>query len=134
MKTLVLSLLSLLWTASAFAAAPGYHVIGKIKIGGEGGWDYLTMDSAARRLYLSHATHVVVLDVDTGKVPGAGPLDVEAARRRIPLRATLGVGFQKDLDISERVPFQRLGFQFLSIRTKPPGLREPEAMVSDDGS
>ena len=38
----------------------------QIKIGGEGGWDYLTMDSAARRLYVSHATHVVVVDVDAG--------------------------------------------------------------------
>jgi YVTN family beta-propeller protein len=56
------------------AAAPtGYHVIGEIKIGGEGGWDYLTVDSAARRLYVSHATHVAVVDLDTGKVVGDIP-------------------------------------------------------------
>src|SRR5215510_3658969 len=53
------------------AAAPtGYHVIGEIKIGGEGGWDYLTVDSAARRLYVSHNTHVVVVDLDARKVVG----------------------------------------------------------------
>src|SRR6476659_3668521 len=50
------------------AAATGYHVVGEIKIGGEGSWDYLTMDSAARRLYVSHATHVVVVDPDAGNV------------------------------------------------------------------
>jgi hypothetical protein len=56
------------------AAAPtGYHVSGEIKIGGEGGWDYLTVDSAARRLYVSHATHVVVVDIDSNKVVGDIP-------------------------------------------------------------
>lgn len=57
----------------AIAAATGYHIVKQIKIGGEGGWDYLTMDSAARRLYVSHATHVVVVDVDAGKVVGDIP-------------------------------------------------------------
>jgi hypothetical protein len=56
------------------AAAPtGYHITGEIKIGGEGGWDYLTVDSAARRLYVSHNSHVVVIDIDTNKVVGDIP-------------------------------------------------------------
>jgi YVTN family beta-propeller protein len=55
------------------AAATGYHVVGEIKIGGEGGWDYLTADSAARRLYVSHATHVVVVDLDANKIVGDIP-------------------------------------------------------------
>src|SRR5262249_27113274 len=59
--------------ACLLAAATGYHVVGEIKVGGEGGWDYLTMDSAARRLYISHATHVVVVDPDAGKVVGDIP-------------------------------------------------------------
>jgi YVTN family beta-propeller protein len=58
---------------AAIAAGTGYHVIKEIKVGGEGGWDYLTMDSAARRLYVSHATHVAVIDVDAGKVVGDIP-------------------------------------------------------------
>ena len=57
--------------AAVMLAAPsGYRTLGKIPIGGEGGWDYLTMDSAARRLYVSHATKVVVVDVDSQKVVG----------------------------------------------------------------
>ncbi len=41
-----------------------------IPIGGEGGWDCLSMDSVARRLYVTHATKVVVVDVDQNKVVG----------------------------------------------------------------
>jgi DNA-binding beta-propeller fold protein YncE len=55
------------------AAGTGYHLLGDIKIGGEGGWDYLTVDSAARRMYVSHATHVVVVDIDAGKIVGDIP-------------------------------------------------------------
>ena len=60
-------------TAVVFAAATGYHITGEIQIGGEGGWDYLTVDSAARRLYVSHGTHVVVVDLDANKVVGDIP-------------------------------------------------------------
>jgi DNA-binding beta-propeller fold protein YncE len=55
--------------ASAFAAE-GYKVLTKYKIGGEGSWDYVAIDSAARRLYVSHASSVEVLDADSGKNVG----------------------------------------------------------------
>ena len=41
-----------------------------IPIGGEGGWDCLSVDSAARRLYVTHATKVVVVDIDQNKTVG----------------------------------------------------------------
>ena len=47
-----------------------YQLVTEIPIGGEGGWDILTIDSAARRLYLSHATKVVVVDLNTNTVAG----------------------------------------------------------------
>ncbi|HEY3442317.1 MAG TPA: YncE family protein [Paludibaculum sp.] len=53
----------------AFAGV-AYKVINKIKIGGSGGWDYLTLDSPARRLYLSHGSTVEVVDLNAGKVVG----------------------------------------------------------------
>ena len=56
--------------AAAGFAAEGYKIIGKIKIGGEGRWDYVAMDSANRRLYVSHASSVDVVDPDAGKVVG----------------------------------------------------------------
>jgi len=59
--------------AGAALAAEGYHVISTIKIGGQGLWDYLAMDNANRRLYVSNATRVVVVDPDEGKVVGEIP-------------------------------------------------------------
>jgi YVTN family beta-propeller protein len=52
------------------AAEDAYKLVTEIPIGGEGGWDILTIDSAANRLYLSHATKVVVVDLETNKVVG----------------------------------------------------------------
>src|SRR5215475_11615320 len=47
-----------------------YHFEREIPIGGEGGWDILTIDSAASRLYLSHATKVVVVDLIKNTIAG----------------------------------------------------------------
>jgi DNA-binding beta-propeller fold protein YncE len=56
------------------AAGPsGYHQLKKIKLGGDGGWDYLTFDSPTRRLFISRQTKVIVLDVDSEKVVGEIP-------------------------------------------------------------
>ena len=41
-----------------------YHLLKEIPVGGEGGWDYCSVDSSARRLYVSHASKVVVIDLD----------------------------------------------------------------------
>lgn len=77
---------------AALAAPAGrYHVISKIPIGGEGGWDYVTMDSAARRLYVSHGTRVVVVDVDAGKV--AGEIRDTPGVHGIAIASKLGRGF-----------------------------------------
>ena len=68
MRALVCSLF--LVAATVTAAENPYKVTGKYPVGGEGGFDYVTVDSAARRLYISHATQVEVLDADTGKRVG----------------------------------------------------------------
>jgi DNA-binding beta-propeller fold protein YncE len=51
-------------------ASPGYHFVKEIHIGGDGGWDYLSADAAARRLYVAHGSNVVVLDLDAETVVG----------------------------------------------------------------
>jgi YVTN family beta-propeller protein len=56
--------------ATSFAQKP-YSVVTQWKIGGEGGWDYLTSDSKAHRLYVTHGPRVEVLDSDSGKVVGS---------------------------------------------------------------
>ncbi|GAC1650004.1 MAG: hypothetical protein NVS4B3_08050 [Gemmatimonadaceae bacterium] len=52
---------------------PTYRIVGRIMPGGEGGWDYLTVDPIARRLYVSRSTHVMVLDIDRDSVVGDLP-------------------------------------------------------------
>ncbi len=59
--------------AASVAAAADMKITSRIHIGAEGSWDYLYVDSAARRLYVSHATRIVVVDVDTEKVVGEIP-------------------------------------------------------------
>jgi DNA-binding beta-propeller fold protein YncE len=55
------------------ARSGGYHLIKTVPLGGEGGWDYLIVDSAARRIYISRATHTMVLDADSLGVVGDIP-------------------------------------------------------------
>jgi DNA-binding beta-propeller fold protein YncE len=73
------------------AAGPGYKVIKTYKLGGEGGWDYMTADSAARHLYISRSTHVIVLDLDSGKT--VGDIADTPGVHGIALAPDLGRGF-----------------------------------------
>ena len=70
MKRAFFVFLSLAVAATAFAA---WHVSRHIPIGGTGGWDYMAIDSASRRAYVSHGDRVEVVDVDAGKVVGLIP-------------------------------------------------------------
>jgi DNA-binding beta-propeller fold protein YncE len=65
--------LSIILCLSAAQAQSNYHLIKKIPVGGEGGWDYLTFDSQARRLYISHTNRVDIVDVESGKIVGEVP-------------------------------------------------------------
>jgi YVTN family beta-propeller protein len=67
------TLVTLVLVTSGLAAAPGYHVVKTYKLGGDGGWDYLTLDNTSNRLYISRSTHVIVIDADSGKPVGDIP-------------------------------------------------------------
>src|SRR5580704_8085904 len=60
--------------AAAKPGASGYHVIKTVSVPGDEGWDYVYVDSDARRVYISHASHTVVMNADTyaieGDIPG----------------------------------------------------------------
>jgi DNA-binding beta-propeller fold protein YncE len=73
MRWLVLSV-ALPFVMNVLAAGTGYHVVKKIPLNNDdGGFDYSIVDAAGRRLYVSHSTHVVVLDADSGAVVGTIP-------------------------------------------------------------
>ncbi len=86
------SIISVSLAAVALAATgPGYHVIKTYKVGGDGGWDYLTADSDARRIYISRGTHVMVIDADSGK--SVGDIADTPGVHGIALATELGRGF-----------------------------------------
>jgi DNA-binding beta-propeller fold protein YncE len=82
-----------LWTTwgAAPPTATGYRVVDTVKLGGAGGWDYLTFDPASRRLFVSHGTHVVVVDADTRAMVGDIP-DTPGVHG-IAIATELGRGF-----------------------------------------
>lgn len=59
--------------AAPSASGPAYSVTSRFAVGGDGGWDYLTVDAASRRVFVSRSTHVMVVDADSGKVVGDIP-------------------------------------------------------------
>jgi YVTN family beta-propeller protein len=76
---------------SGAQGSSGYHILKTLPVGGDEGWDYVAVDSDARRVYLSHGTHVVVLDADSGAVVGDIP-DTQGVHG-IALAPDLGRGF-----------------------------------------
>jgi DNA-binding beta-propeller fold protein YncE len=86
-----LTLISLCLCCAAASAADSYQITKKIPLPGQGGWDYLTVDEGARRLYVSHGTQVEVLDVDSGAV--VGKVENTPGVHGIAVAPELGRGF-----------------------------------------
>ena len=68
--TPVLLVLCVSAVVMATPAVGDYRLLQTIAVPGDEGWDHPTVDSAARRLYVTHGTHVVVIDIDSGKLVG----------------------------------------------------------------
>jgi len=97
-KTLMfVSLISLMFgsfpgKAAAPKAGPsGYEITKTVPVAGDEGWDYIAVDSDARRVYVSHGSHVVVLNADTYEVAGDIP-DTQGVHG-IAIASDLGKGF-----------------------------------------
>src|SRR6202051_1083679 len=78
--------------------AGNYKVIKRMPVGGEGGWDYMTVDPDTHRLYIARGSHFMVVDDTTGKVLG----DIEIANSKnshgLALALDLGKGFTSNGD------------------------------------
>src|SRR5215469_782841 len=75
-KILLTILVPVSAAAFALAAEGGYHQIKKYPLGAAAGstreyFDYITVDSSARRVYVSHGTEITVLNADNGEVIGS---------------------------------------------------------------
>jgi DNA-binding beta-propeller fold protein YncE len=107
-------LLVALLSTLALAGNSGYHITMTYKLGGDGGWDYLKLDSASRHFFISRGTHVMVIDADTGKPLGDIP-DTTGVHG-IALAPELGRGFTSNgregtvtiLDLSTLKPITKV--------------------------
>jgi DNA-binding beta-propeller fold protein YncE len=112
------------------AAGPsGYHLLKTISVGGEGSWDYLTFDSATRRLFISRATKVIVLDVDSGKSVGEIP-DTQGVHG-IALAPEFGHGFTSNGRAGTVTIFD---LKTLAITGTAQAGSNPDAIVYDPAS
>jgi DNA-binding beta-propeller fold protein YncE len=103
-----------------------YKVTGSIPIGGTGGWDYLYADAAGRRLYVSHGTEVVVVDLDSEKV--VGTIGGMQGIHGIAIAEALGKGFISDGRSNELVAFD---LKSLAVKQKIATGQNPDGIVYD---
>jgi len=114
---------------AALAGPSGYYLLKTIKLGGDGGWDYITFDSDSHRLYISRATKVVVLDVDSEQVVGEIP-NTQGVHG-IALAMDLGKGFVSDGRTNDVTIFDMKTLKTLG--TAATG-QNPDAIVYDPGT
>jgi len=81
-------------TAPPPSSTGPYQVSQTFHVGGEGGWDYLTVDSEHKLLYVPRSTHTMVLDAHTGKTVA----DIPGQKRNhgVAIVASVGRGFITD--------------------------------------
>jgi DNA-binding beta-propeller fold protein YncE len=131
----VLTLAAILFSGSFSSAAgqaagpSGYRVIKAVPVGGEGFWDYLTVDSEARRLYISHATHVTVMDTDTYAI--VGEISDTEGVHGIALAPEFGRGFTSNGGTNTVTIFDLKTLKTIG-RTKTG--KRPDAIVYDPAS
>src|SRR5579864_6130069 len=87
----VLAAVVLASAGTARAQEGPYRFSKEIAIGGEGGWDYLSVDAAAHRLYVTHSPRVVVVDTQANKV--VGEVTETPGVHGFAIAADLGRGF-----------------------------------------
>jgi YVTN family beta-propeller protein len=107
-------------------AEESYHLVKKIPIPGQGGFDYLAVDEGARRLYVSHGTQVEVLDVDSGAIVGTIPNTLGV--HGIAIVPEFGRGFISDGKTSTVTIFD---LRTLKTIAEVPTGKKPDAIIYD---
>ena len=107
----------------------GIQLLRRIVVGGEGSWGYLDFEPVTRRLFISRATKVVVLDVDSGKVVG-DVLNTPGVHG-VALGADLGRGFTSNSEANNVTIFDLETLK--TILDVPAGI-EPDTIVYDPSS
>jgi DNA-binding beta-propeller fold protein YncE len=110
------------------AQAPGnFELYKKISIPGNGGYDYMTIDTMNKRLYVSHGTNVTVIDLKTDKI--IGNIDQMTGVHGIAIAPEFNKGFISDGKGNAVVVFDLLSFKV--IKTIPISSKDPDAIMYD---
>lgn len=105
-----------------------YALLEEIPIGGDGGWDYLSIDDAARRLYVSHSTEIVVIDLDQNKV--VGRIANTPGVHGIAIAPDLGRGFSSN---GKEAQSSVIDLKTLKTLSKVGTGEGPDAILYDSG-
>lgn len=108
------------------AAGADYKVVATWKLGGDGGWDYLTYDSAGHRLFIARATRVMVVDTESGKQIGEIP-DTPGVHG-VALVPDLGRGFSSN---GREDMVSEFDLKTLAVEKKIKVGTRPDAIVYD---
>jgi DNA-binding beta-propeller fold protein YncE len=130
-RILGLAALGLLSTLAipGYGAEGSYKLIKEIPIGGDGGWDYLSVDQDARRLYVSHATQVVVIDIDKDVV--VGEIADTPGVHGIAIAPKLGLGFTSNGRENKVSIFD---LKTLKTKSKVETGENPDAILYNEGA
>ncbi|MDX6404762.1 MAG: hypothetical protein QOH70_2217 [Blastocatellia bacterium] len=126
-RALLVSVSVLLGTAILSAGPSGYHVTKTVKLGGDGGWDYLTVN--AGRIYISRGTHVMVVDADKGAV--VGDIPNTNGVHGIAIAPDLDKGFISDGRANDVTIFD---VKTLKVTGTAPTGKNPDAIIYDFAS
>jgi YVTN family beta-propeller protein len=127
--TVAISTCVLVAVPAVAQSTPTYSVVRTMVIGGDGGWDYVYSDSAARRLYVARATRFMVVDLDSGKVVGEIP-DTPGAHG-VAVVSDLGIGFTTNGRENTSSVFD---LKTLKVSEKIKTGEGPDAIVYDSAS
>jgi DNA-binding beta-propeller fold protein YncE len=112
----------------SWAADGPYRLITTIKVGGEGGWDYASVDSAARRLYVTHGSKIVVIDMDKNAV--VGEITDTPGVHGFAIAPDLGLGFSSN-GMENKASIVDL--KTLQTKSKVDTGANPDAILYDPG-
>jgi YVTN family beta-propeller protein len=126
--------LALIITLCAVAALPAvaqksYKLADRVKLGGEGGWDYLTYDPDGSRVFVTRGNHVIVVDAKTLKQ--TGDITELSGTHGVALAAELGRGYITSGGDNMLVVFD---LKTLKVLDKIKVCQRPDAILYDSSS
>lgn len=129
LKSILVLLVVAAFLPALLSAAPHYHLVKSVDVGGTGAWDYLIYDPTGHRVFISRGNHVMVLDGESGATVGDIPETLGV--HGIALAPEFGRGFTSNGQTNDVTIFD---FNTLKPLGRVATGRGPDAIVYDPAS